>query len=104
MRRQVFEQVETTLALDTHDTVEKGEESSDTRLDMMAKRFLDQKLKDRNFDVRKDDKIAAGGSRDRKPGDCSLWRSRRQCSRQCFKHDETTEGQGRDSCHSPEKV
>ena len=33
MRRQVFEQVETTLALDTHDTLENGEESSDTRLD-----------------------------------------------------------------------
>ena len=31
MRRQVFEQVETTLALDTQDTVEKREESSDTR-------------------------------------------------------------------------
>ena len=62
MRRQVFEQVETALALDTHDTVEKGEESSDTRLDKMAKRFLDQKMKDRNFDERKDDKIAAGAA------------------------------------------
>ena len=28
----------------------------------MAKRFLDQKLKDRNFDERKDDKIAAGAA------------------------------------------
>ena len=97
----------TTPTLKTQDTVQKGQEPSYTRLNDMVRRFLDQKLTDRNFDARRDDETAQGAavkrsdgkrrSRERKQGDCSRWRSKGQCSKgdSCnFKHDEHERGKG----------
>ena len=42
------------FALYNQDTVEKNEPASNTRLKNMAKKHLDQKTKDRNFDARND--------------------------------------------------
>ena len=57
MEKQKFrdsEQLKTTFAMYNQDTVQKNEPMSHTRLNIMAKRYMDQVTKDRNFDARND--------------------------------------------------
>ena len=51
-------EVKSTLAMYTQDTVREEKESSFSRLKKVVRRFVDQKIKDRNFDARRDDKTA----------------------------------------------
>ena len=52
------EQLKSTLALKTQDTMQRKEQPSCTRLIDTLRRFLDQTMKDRSFDLRRDDKTA----------------------------------------------
>ena len=53
------EQIKTTLALCTEDKVQEGEPASYTCLTVLAKKYLEQKPRDRNFDAR-NDQIGSG--------------------------------------------
>ena len=59
------EQLKSMLALCTQDTVHKCEEPNFSRLKDMERRFLDQKIEDRNIDARRDDKTAQGAAQRR---------------------------------------
>ena len=88
----------------TQDTVpkkKKGEETSETRLKDMVRRFLEQKIIGRLFDARRHDKTLEGvavkrkygkrRSRERNKKTALDGSSERQCSKAdscCFKHDE----------------
>ena len=60
MRLRDSDPLKSTLALYTQDTVSKGEEPSFTRLQDVVRRNQDQKIEDRNFGARRDEKTAQG--------------------------------------------